>query len=433
MLRLLLLSFFGGLLISSPVQAQGSAGLDGKIIVGYQGWFACPHDFSRGDGWHKGGWDHWFSDGQPDASHVSVDMLPTLAGIDTLDQCDTDLKRPDGAPIRLYSSQNPRVVSAHFSWMAQHQIDGAAVQRFVSESRDPAKLARLDHLLENVRSASEKNGRVFYVTYDISGADPKTMSDDVRRDWKHLVDDLHLTSSSAYLRDNRRPVLELWGAGFGDRPFEADQVLKLIADLKGGRVGLSPVTLIGGVPTYWRTLTVDSRSDSAWTSVYRSFDVLSPWSVGRFADDAGADAFLRRVVLPDLAETHRLGIRYMPVIFPGFSWYNLQRMNGQEKLAIHNKIPRRCGNFLWRQASNLLTAKVTMLRAAMFDEVDEGTALFPVETRADKLPVGAKMVYLNEDGCSLPSDWYLQVTGEIADFLHKGEIPPAHLDSVLRP
>jgi hypothetical protein len=69
----------------------------------------------------------------------------------------------------------------------------------------------------------------------------------------------------------------------------------------------------------------------------------------------------------------------------------------------------------------------------MFDEVDEGTALFPAETRADKLPSGTSMVFLNQDGCSLPDDWYLRVTGAAASELREGKLPPAALDAVIRP
>ncbi len=73
-----------------------------------------------------------------------------------------------------------------------------------------------------------------------------------------------------------------------------------------------------------------------------------------------------------------------------------------------------------------------MLYAAMFDEVDEGTALFPTETRADKLPEGAQMVYLNQDGCSLPDDWYLRVTGRAAEYLHQHKTPPDLLDAAMK-
>jgi len=191
------------------------------------------------------------------------------------------------------------------------------------------------------------------------------------------------------------------------------------------------VTLIGGVPTNWRALTKDSKSDPAWAQVYRSYDVISPWAVGRFTDDAGADSFLKTYVLPDMAETARLGIDYMPVIFAGFSASNRERAHGRQ--GILNQIPRRCGNFMWHQVWNLLRSRADMLYAAMFDEVDEGTALLPVETRGDKLPVGSQMAYLDEDGCSLPDDWYLRVTGAAAGFVRRGQVPPPDLSAVIRP
>jgi hypothetical protein len=69
----------------------------------------------------------------------------------------------------------------------------------------------------------------------------------------------------------------------------------------------------------------------------------------------------------------------------------------------------------------------------MFDEVDEGTALFRVEPLADQLPVGAQMISLNQDGCALPDDWYLRVTGQAAGYLRSGLLPPSALSDVIRP
>jgi hypothetical protein len=137
--------------------------------------------------------------------------------------------------------------------------------------------------------------------------------------------------------------------------------------------------------------------------------VLSPWLVGRFGDDYGADQLIKNIVLPDLIETKRLGLAYLPVIFPGFSWHNLMINRHNPSKAILNQIPRRCGQFLQRQIDNLLKLKVSSIYVAMFDEVDEATAVFPVETFSGALPAEAKMVYLNQDGCHLASDWYLQI------------------------
>ena len=174
------------------------------------------------------------------------------------------------------------------------------------------------------------------------------------------------------------------------------------------------VTLVGGVPEHWRTLDGDSRRNAAWARVYRSFDVLSPWTVGRFSDDAGADAY-RATLAADLAAATAAGKRYMPVVFPGFSWHNL-------KGGASNQIPRRAGAFYWRQVWNAVGAGATMLKTAMFDEVDEGTAMFKLAPTAAKLPTGASLVPLDVDGRALPSDFYLRVGGA-ATALLRGDLP----------
>jgi hypothetical protein len=411
-----------------PTLAAGPDGISGRLIVGYQGWFGCPGDFEDNKSWQ-----HWF-DKDPGPQAFTVDMLPSTRELKPEDLCDTGLRRADGqGTIKLFSSQNPNVVALHFRWLREHGIDTAAAQRFVVAIANPANARRFDHVLRNVQSAAEQNERSFFVVYDISGANAATVTDAVRKDWHHLVEDLHLTQSPAYLRDHGKPVLELWGFGLGDRPGNPEEVATLIDDLKSGRQGGVPVTLIGGVPTYWRTLDRDSKSEPQWAKIYRSYDVISPWSVGRFSDEPSADKFVQDTVIPDLSETKRAGIRYLPVVSSGFSWSNLMTNRGKPKQAVLNRTPRYCGRFLWRQIADLLQVHVNSLYVAMFDEVDEGTAIFPVETRSDKLPAGTKMVYLNEDGCSLPDDWYLKVAGAAANYLHKGDVPPLQLGAVIRP
>ena len=421
---LLAAAFFAGheATFSAEPAAKPATGLKFRLIVGYQGWFGCPEDMPGNTRW-----EHWFYKNDPRVEHLAVDLLPSVAQFRSADLCATNLRRADGSTISVFSSQNARVVATHFQWMRDHGIDGAAVQRFVGPLATPELKRRSDRVLLNTRSAAETSDRVFYVTYDVSGANAGTVVADIRRDWQYLVRELKVTASPRYLQDNGKPVLQLWGFGFKDRPGEPVEVSALIRDLKAG------ATLIGGVPANWRTLDGDSKSAASWAEIYRSYDVLSPWSVGRFRDDAGIDRFVRQRVVPDLAETQRLGIAYMPVIYPGFSWFNLQTGRDQKHLAILNQIPRRCGNFLWRQVTGLLGARVETLFAAMFDEVDEGTALFPTEPHPDRLPLGGKMSFLNQDGCTLPDDWYLRITGKAAQYLRQNKVPPAKLDAVMRP
>jgi hypothetical protein len=416
----------GGQLFAADASSIAT-GLKGKLIVGYQGWFGCPQDFEDNKDWQ-----HWFVKAvRPE--FLTVDMLPSMKDIQIEDQCDTGLARADGqGTVKLFSSQNPRVVATHFNWMREHNMDGVAAQRFVSELASAAKKRRTDNVLRNIRAAAEASGRTFFLTYDVSGANPKTVVNDIREDWKHIVSTLQLTDSPNYLRDKGKPVVQLWGFGFNGRPGSADEVFSLISDLKNGGDLLRPSTLVGGVPTYWRTLSQDSKSDPKWADVYRSYDVISPWSVGRFGDEKGADNFIQKLVIPDLAEAKRHGLGYMPVIFPGFSWYNLMTNRNLPARAILNQTPRQCGQFFWSQASGLMAAGVDTLYAAMFDEVDESTALFPMVTDAGSLPKDSKMVYLNKDGCALPADWYMRVTGLAAKKLRQKEVPSRKLNDELR-
>ena len=408
--------------------------LDNKLIVGYQGWFGCPGDFEN-----NMRWQHWFLNVDR-AEDLLVDQLPSVREFAPSDLCATSIKRADGSPIFLFSSQNPRVVATHFRWMKQHGVDGVAAQRFISELGDPASKRRLDNVLQNVRAAAEATGRFFYVTYDVSGANPATVINAVRADWRHLNDTLKITASPNYLHDSGKPVLQLWGFGFDGRPGDAAQVLSLINDLKVGQNSLHSLraaTLIGGVPTNWRTLDGDAKRDAAWRDVYAAYDVLSPWTVGRYGDDNGVDRFVRDRVAPDFAALRNTRQRYMPVIFPGFSWVNLMKqrnkINGENNAAKLNQISRRCGNFLWKQASTMTDAGATTLYAAMFDEVDEATALFPTEPKPDALPKDTAMIFLNNDGCALPDDWYLNIVGKVGAHLKERRQLPQNLNSVMTP
>jgi hypothetical protein len=59
----------------------------------------------------------------------------------------------------------------------------------------------------------------------------------------------------------------------------------------------------------------------------------------------------------------------------------------------------------------------------MFDEVDEGTAIFKAAETQDSVPAQGRFLSLDADGERVPSDWYLRVTGEIGRML-RGEVPP---------
>jgi hypothetical protein len=82
-----------------------------------------------------------------------------------------------------------------------------------------------------------------------------------------------------------------------------------------------------------------------------------------------------------------------------------------------NAIPRLQGRFFWSQVVAAKRIGAEMLYVAMFDEVDEGTAIFKV---TNEPPVGKGASFVTYEG--LPSDYYLHLTG-LAGKIIRGELP----------
>jgi hypothetical protein len=385
----------------APASDVDATTLHRKLLFGYQGWFGCP-----GDGSTLDRWQHWFRPGLATAGTLRVDMWPDLSELPESERCPTSLTMADGRPAQLYSAYRQAAVDMHFRWLREYELAGVFLQRFTPRLDSAPTREFRDTVARNVRAAAEAHGRVFAVMYDISGHRPETLVADLERDWAHVVDGLRLTESPRYLRHDGRPVLAIWGFGFTDRPATPQQAAELIAFFRNHPDPRYRVTLFGGIPAGWRTLTRDSQSDPAWATVYRSFDVISPWTVGRFRDPAGIERFYSESVTPDLEETRGLGIEYMPVVFPGFSWHN---MNPGATL---NQIPRRSGRFFWDQVDRAIDAGAGMLYGAMFDEVDEGTAMFKLARSPQQAPAEPRTVTLDVDGDAVPADWYLRLARE---------------------
>ncbi len=377
--------------------ADNFSSLFGKHLVGYQGWFGCPSDPINP------GWLHWVQTGKTLGPYtLRVDVWPDLAEFDSDELCRSDMTLRSGAAAHLFSSENASTVRRHFRWMREYDIDGAVIGRFVGATVTPGRAERVDAVLGNIRAAAEAEHRGFFIMYDVSGADPKQAATIIKQDWMRLAGQ-GLTSSPSYMRHRDRPVVAVWGLGVINRPVSAADAAEIIRYFKE----VAKVTLVGGVPAKWRTLQGDSHTEPEWAAVYRSFDVLSPWTVGRYRNLAEAEAFARDVVTPDVKEARKNGQDYMPVIFPGFSWHNLR-----EGAAPLDQIPRLCGKFYESQVRSVLQSGGNMLYTAMFDEIDEGTAIFKLEQDPDRLPKGATLLIPDEGKCSGDSDLYLRLAGE---------------------
>lgn len=201
----------------------------------------------------------------------------------------------------------------------------------------------------------------------------------------------------------------MWGLGFNDgRRYTLADCEKLVRFLKddpkyGG------MTVMLGVPTNWRTLDGDCLKDENLHEIIRATDIVSPWTIGRYVSPQMAAEHAERRAKPDMAWCRENGKEYLPVVFPGFSWHNLKRN------APLDQIPRLKGEFLWRQYTEAKKLGATMVYQAMFDEVDEGTAIFKC---TNDPPVGESK-FLTYEG--LPSDHYLWLTG-MGGRLIRGEI-----------
>ncbi len=405
-LNLLLL----GVLLHAADRVDPST-LQNKVLVGYQGWFTCPSDGS-------GRWTHW-SRGVPTPESLTVDLYPDTTELDPDELCEVPGMTIGGKPAYLFSSRNQKTVSRHFRWMKEYGLDGVLVQRFVGEIR--RKQEDGDVVLKNIMNAAAESGRTFAIEYDISGGNPETFAQTIEDDWKYLVDELKVTSHPNYQRHNGKPVVSVWGMGLSDGdahpPTNPQVALDLIHWFKSGAAAKYRATYMGGTPTYWSSLTGDSRTDPAWAKVYAAMDVIQPWSVGRRGTLGGVDRWKDDVLAPDLKQTAANHQLYMPVIFPGFSWYNLKR------IVVANLIPRLGGEFMWRQAYNAKMAGATVLKIAMFDEVDEGTAILKAVSHRNQAPDQGYWLTLDADGKDLPNDWYLRLAGEITRMFH-GETKP---------
>jgi len=396
-------------LLYDPSNIVNNTSLHGLALFGYQGWFASPEDGSDRDQWL-----HWFTyDNIPDSDHLTVDFWPDMSEYNEDERYPTDMVLQDGTPAELFSSYNLNTVDLHFEWMEEYGLDGVIFQRFIVGLDDPLVFGQRNKVLQNVRISSERHGRVFLVQYDLSGFENDLEA--LKEDWMFLVDTLGITDSSSYLYHNGRPALGLWGIGFEHIDLEPEVTYELLEWLQYDAPEQYRVSVIGGVPTYWRTLRGDSHTDPAWSSVYNRLDVISPWTVGRYEDEMEADDHLSDLIIPDMEYTSRHGNEYMTVIWPGFSWHNMYPETQLDMISRNN------GEFIWRQAYNVISAGSDMLFIAMFDEVDEGTAMFKLAT-SDQLPLDATLVPVNIQDPDLPSDHYLLVGSKITQMLH-GEIP----------
>jgi len=390
----------------------------GLIMAGYQGWFRAPASGIM----------------YPDEANIRNDMWPDVSEYEIT--YPTGLKHADGSTARMFSSTDKSTVDLHFKWMQEYGLDGVFMQRFYNNTRQTTDQARLNTVtvLNHALEAASANNRAIAVMYDLSGLSPRvqgsrqgargsqnagTDCSSIIEDWKFLVDQVNVTNqpgTKTYLHHKGKPVVAIWGVGFPDRPYDIRDIglERLIDFLKNDPVYGGCAVMIG-VPTFWRDLNADCIHDPYLHDIICQCDIVLPWMVQRFSPLIHNDIDrYRDVIIADIKWCRKAGIDYVPLVTPGFSWHNLSRFEFPNDVKPVGSIPRQGGRFYWQQLSTAINVGADMIYVAMFDEVNEGTAIFKV---SDDPPVSNIAKFVANDGH--PSDHYLWLTGEAARMLRK--------------
>lgn len=404
------LAVFFIVILCAPISAQNKHATKSKfmtykglVMAGYQGWFNC-----EGDGADRG-WTHYNKNGKFEDGSCTIDYWPEMDEYKV--KYKTPLKFANGSQAYVFSSYDESTVDLHFKWMKEYGIDGVFMQRFFSVLENPKKLNHNDKVLASAIKAANKYGVAICLMYDIGSMDDskyKLIFDD----WKHLVDDLKLTNqgpNSNYLFHNSKPLIALWGISAGTR--ESGHIPEIfdIMDFFKNDPQYGGCSIHLGIPSRWRTLGVDTKGDPRLIEALKQADIVHPWLVGRYNGE-NYEAYRQENIIDDVKWCKENGKSYAPTVYPGFSWHN---MKGDQS----DKIPRNKGEFYWKQIAGAIESGAEMLYVAMFDEIDEGTAIMKC---AHTVPVG-KSVFVPIEK-EVPSDHYLWLTGMAGKML-RGEIP----------
>ena len=378
----------------------------GMVMAGYQGWFRLQKDGSM----------------YPDENKVRIDMWPDVTEYEKT--YPTGMKLADGSTARFFSSTDQSTVDLHFKWMKEYGVDGVFMQRFFNATKKTDERATASNtVLKYALDAASKYERAIAVMYDLSGL--KASGEDcssIIEDWKYLVDSLKVTNqkgTKTYLFHREKPLVVIWGIGFPDRPYNIRKIgLERLIDFFKNDPKYGGCSVMLGVPTFWRDLNADCVNDPYLHDIIKRADTIMPWMVQQFSPLLHNDMDrYRDVILGDMKWCKANNIDYVPCVCPGFSWHNLSRFEFPDDVKPSGSIPRQGGRFYWQQISTALLAGADMLYVAMFDEVNEGTAIFKC---TDNPPISNIAKFVNMDG--KPSDQYLWLTGQAAKMLRK-EIP----------
>lgn len=388
----------------------------GLVMAGYQGWHGtpddgCPHNPAEG-------WPHYASVAQhpfifePGVLRSNIDFWPDVTEYEKTYPA-TGFTCPGGSTPHLYSSYDASTVNLHFKWMKEYGIDGVFMQRFVSQITDAVAIQHQNKVLESAMAASDEHARAISIMYDMVGMTASTSPDVILNDMRALVDKYGLMDREAgqryYLYHNGKPLVGLVSVGQISAPYTVAQAQAIVDGLQA--MGFS---IFLGVPAYWRNAdgSGDAVNDPALTALIKDVDIIMPWLVGAYDYDGTvpttphgrfSDFFSKRLV-DDFYRAEQYGVEYCPLVFPGFSDINMH--------PDHYVYDRHGGEFYWQQIHRFINQGAQMLYVAMFDEIDEGTAIYKC-LRKNEVPsntYSSDYYVVFENGAYRRSDEYVSVS-----------------------
>ena len=399
----------------------------GLVMCGYQGWHGTP-----GDGCSHNpdeAWPHYCDVNnhpfifEPGVLKNSIDFWPDITEYEKTYAAD-GFTYPDGSQAMVYSSYDESTVNLHFKWMKDYNIDGVFMQRFVSQITSSPALDHSDKVLASAMKASNEHARAISIMYDMVGMDASTSADVILNDAAALKSIYNLDDRSKgqryYLYHNGKPLIGLVSVGQKAASYTIAQAQEIVDGLQA--MGFSVML---GVPAYWRNPgDGDCVNDSKITNLIKDVDIIMPWLVGVYDYDGTTPTAVSKfskyfsdtmddsktwygsTIKGDYSVAANYGVEYCPLVFAGFSDQNMH--------PDHYVYDRHGGNFYWEQIYKNLNKGAKMLYVAMFDEIDEGTAIYKC-LRKSEVPsnVSATDYYVVcENGVCRRSDTQVSVSGD---------------------
>jgi hypothetical protein len=455
-LSFLRIGLFAGilsLLFSGSAFAQvANNTLNNRIIVGYQGWFGAT-----GDGSTQNTFNHWLISRSDGRVTPAVDIWPAMGEYTKTYNLGSRLLRTNQA-AKVFSSYDLETVQVHFKWMRDYGIDGAVTGRQTKTIADGgAKKAFRDKVLRNVASASVTYGRVFYINYDISEEENNLASTNVNGNvFDRIKNDMDYwfgpngfttTQKGRYVTINNKPVVRIFGVGSprnkrtdGPWIFSAAQAKSKLDTLNNS------YTVMLCVNKDWRTLPSGGNIRTDWTGndtqrnaardVWKQAQYMQGWVVNSFGTTTAADTYYQNTLVADInwGKSQSPVVNVIPVIWPGFSWRNLK-----DAAYSYNQVPRGNGSFYWNNGYESIkalkdrSAPVKCVQVAMFDEIDEGTAIMKVQTVLNNTPKADAFSRLSDNtqatfitnvgGNNNESDYFLWLTQQLKSNLTRSGAP----------